>query len=215
VERKIKKGRENIPPINFSDLFLTNTQESGACFEKGILFQPFEVTADDKGTQLAHKNVVTKGCILTEIEWCYATLFPNTTKPRISYLRLVKLDGSEVKIVQRTIDAKTKKVTAVTVPMGPTHRVRGVFVITNFQMSDSVLQLRVCGSNTPEDFLKAFDYYSLWELAPNFESDLKRKYHSKESIAGRTADVASKHSSRQAKNDRVPESQRTESMGLA
>jgi len=211
VERKIKTGNEKVPPINFCDLFLTNTKESGACFEDGILFQPFEVTEDDKGTQLAHKNVVTKGCILTEIEWCYTTLFPNTTKPRISYLRLVKLDGSEFEIVQRTVDPKTNKVTATTVPVGPTHCVSGVFVITNFQMSDSVLHLRVCGSNTPEDFLKAFDYYSLWELAPNLDSDLIRKYHSKT----RTTAVASKQSSRQAQNYQVPDFQRNESAGEA
>merc|ERR1740124_1441101 len=44
------------------------------------------------------------------------------------------------------------------------HSLEGLFIITTFQMSEDVIKLRVCGSYNKKNFLKAFDYYSLWDV---------------------------------------------------
>ena len=42
--------------------------------------------------------------------------------------------------------------------------VEGVYIITVFQMSESVILLRLCGSKSVDDFQRAFEHYSLWEV---------------------------------------------------
>jgi hypothetical protein len=168
----------NIPKIDFSDYFLTNSKESGACYEDNIVFQPFEVTKDDDvdgETQLAIKNVVTIGCILKRIDWRYTTGFPNTTKPRIGYLRLVRWDGQVVEIKHRGIDDRSGNEFTDSNENGREYSISGVLLITHFRMADSVLHLRVCGSKTPEDFLDAFQYYSLWNFKHEVKSMLLNK----------------------------------------
>eukprot|EP00978_Attheya_sp_CCMP212_P031003 scaffold115889_cov41-Attheya_sp.AAC.1 len=198
----IQERVEKIPKIDFSDYFLTNSKESGACHEDNIVFQPFEVTKDDAEdgddetqlaiddedgdeetqlainddavdgeTQLAIKNVVTIGCILQRIVWRYTTGFPNTTKPRIGYLRLVRWDGQVEEIKHRGFDRSGEKCTDSN-ENGREYSISGVLLITYFRMADSVLHLRVCGSKTPKDFLDAFQYYSLWNLKPGLKSML-------------------------------------------
>eukprot|EP00978_Attheya_sp_CCMP212_P015569 scaffold40110_cov53-Attheya_sp.AAC.4 len=173
-----ERVEHKIPKIDFSDYFLTNSKESGACYENNIVFQPFEVTEDDTvdgETQLAIKNVVTIGCILKSIDWRYTTGFPNTTKPRIGYLRLVRWDGQVVEIKHRGIDDRSGNEFTDSNEKGRAYSISGVLLITHFRMADSVLHLRVCGSKTPKDFLDAFQYYSLWNFKHEVKSMLLNK----------------------------------------
>jgi len=63
----------------------------------------------------------------------------------------------------REITHKKKDARSETQP----HVLKGVYVVTNFVMSNSILKLRLCGSKSAKDFIWAMEYYSLWSLTRN------------------------------------------------
>lgn len=156
--------------VQFADYYLTNLPEQGSVPEENSHFKPYEVTAGRmrNGIQLGHQvnpvNSVNENCLIRKIYWSYTTTdeYKYTIKPRIGYLRLEMINGEVIEINMKGVD---KSLTLKDVY----HKLEGVFIITSFQMSSSILKLRVCGSRTAEDFLTAFDYYSLWEITPPAE----------------------------------------------
>ena len=52
----------------------------------------------------------------------------------------------------------------------------GAYMITHFVMSSSILNLRLCGSVNPADFLKAIEYYSMWEITAGAKALLQNEY---------------------------------------
>jgi len=154
-----EKAKRNITTgVQFSDFYITNLPEQGATDDTP--FQPYQVTIDDNdmGDQIDPSSFVTLDCLLKRIEWRYTTGYPRTTKPRIGYLHLTKIND-EVVEVERKSD-----------PLGlvgistESHVLEGMFIITTFQMSEDIIKLRVCGSYNPRDFLEAFECYSLWDI---------------------------------------------------
>lgn len=51
-------------------------------------------------------------------------------------------------------------------------------------MSNTVIRLRVCGSKHAGDFLKAFDYYSLWSLTNPAKKLLQKEARMERRIEG-------------------------------
>jgi hypothetical protein len=86
------------------------------------------------------------------------------------------INGEVAEIKQKTVDTK--------VGVDDFHyHLEGVFIITAFKMSSAVLNLRLCGSYNADNFLKAFDYYGLWDISPSAQRLLREyaehqaKYH--------------------------------------
>jgi len=146
--------------LQFGDFYITNMSEQGTNAQGGLIFQPYQVTEsiDGNGHQIDPSTTITPDCLLRKIEWQYTTGFPNTTRPRVGCLTLTKLGGKPITI-ERKKDPLGK------VGINPEkHSLEGLFIITTFQMSEDVIKLRVCGSYNKKNFLKAFDYYSLWDV---------------------------------------------------
>jgi len=157
----IECARRNIVcGLQFGDFYITNMPERGTDAQAGMIFQPFQVTegTDGNGHQIDPSTTITPDCLLCKIEWQYTTGFPKSSNPRVGCLTLTKIDGSKVKI-ERKEDPEGKIGINEHV-----HKLEGLFIITTFQMSEDVIRLRVCGSYNKKNFLKAFDYYSLWDV---------------------------------------------------
>lgn len=183
--------------VPFCDYYFTNWPEQGSTPENGVHFKPHEVTAGkvhSHGHQIIPTNTVNELCLIRKIIWSYTTGYENSIKPRIGYLRLEMINGEVVEINMKTVNK------AVGVD-DMTHELDGVFIITTFQMSSTILRLRVCGSYNAADFVKAFDYYSLWGITPyarrllhdyqklqNFTSDNLIRYKSYRPYGAPTSD---------------------------
>ena len=149
--------------VQFCDYYLTNWPEQGSTPENGVHFKPHEVTKGNfhsLGHQINPTNIVNEFCLIRKIIWSYTTGYEYSIKPRIGYLRLEMINGQVVEINMKTVN----KAVGVN---DMTHELDGVFIITTFQMSSTVLRLRVCGSYNADDFVKAFDYYCLWGITPH------------------------------------------------
>ena len=166
--------------VQFSDYYLTNWPEQGSDTEEGIHFKPHKVVQGQNvnGKQMGHlihpTNFVDKACLIRKVVWSYSTGFEYTIKPRIAYLRLEMINGEVVEIKQNTVDTK--------VGVDDDYfQLEGVFIITAFKMSSAVLNLRLCGSYNADNFLKAFDYYGLWDISPPAQRLLREyaKYQAK------------------------------------
>jgi hypothetical protein len=169
IKNKFDSKSDDSPlGVPFNDYYITNDTEEGSNQTNGSLYQPHSVVKnEDDGHEIDPSNYVTKDCLLRSVEWRYTTFNPKTTKPRIGYLKLIKLSGEEVEIKY-----KDKEAMAV----GRSYSIKGVFVITNFVMSCGILNLRLCGSeseskfgsefgsDSARDFMTALDYYSLWDI---------------------------------------------------
>jgi len=159
--------------VEFGDYYLTNIDESPSYPEDGIIFTPYQVRPghDGLGHQVEASNFITHHCLIRKLIWSYTTLYPNSTKPRIGYLKIEKLDGEVIEIFRK--GDSNVKVSDVK------HSLNGVFIITSFQMSDDIIRLRVCGSDTSKNFLRAMEYYSLWGLNSSarkaLDNDSKKK----------------------------------------
>ena len=71
-------------------------------------------------------------------------------------MKLFKLNGEEIEIVFSGAEK---------IDLGRLYFLHdGAYMITHFVMSSSILNLRLCGSVNPADFLKAIDYYSMWDF---------------------------------------------------
>lgn len=151
TKRNVKCG------VQFSDVYITNLTEQG--ITNDTLFQPYQVIFNKSGGhQIDPSSIVTVDCLLKKIEWKYTTGYPSTTNPRVGYLRLTKVNGEVIKIVRKEDPFDIVGISDVS------NELEGLYIITTFQMSEDVIKLRVCGSLSPLDFLKAFDSYSLWDI---------------------------------------------------
>lgn len=157
IQKKFKdKDEESALGVPFNDYYITNNSEQGSSPQDGSLYQPHIVAKNEScGHEIDPSNYVTKDCLLKRIEWSYTTFNPKTTKPRVGYLKLFKLDGEIVEIKYKGVEA---------MDVGRKYSVDGVFVITNFVMSSGILRFRFCGSDSGKNFLKSFEYYSLWKI---------------------------------------------------
>eukprot|EP00591_Stephanopyxis_turris_P013386 CAMPEP_0195520932 /NCGR_PEP_ID=MMETSP0794_2-20130614/17627_1 /TAXON_ID=515487 /ORGANISM="Stephanopyxis turris, Strain CCMP 815" /LENGTH=539 /DNA_ID=CAMNT_0040650377 /DNA_START=216 /DNA_END=1835 /DNA_ORIENTATION=+ len=156
--------------IPFCDFFLTNLPELGSRPGVGRLFQPYEVISAEhsgEGHRILPSNQITEDCLISVVEWKYTTLFPSTTQPRIGYLKLTKLNGEKVEITRKGANDDYVRVS------NKLHEVKGTFIITTFQMSNDILRLRLCGSVDVDNFLQAFEYYSLWDISDDVSVFLK------------------------------------------
>ena len=156
--------------VQFADHIITNVVEQGSDPSEGFLFQPFQVRkGEEEGDhQIDPCCFVTESCLIRKIAWRF-TVFkpnPNTSKPRIGYLRIETLLGETIEF-KRTEEAS--------VMLGKEYSLHGVYLITNFQISQDILRLRVCGSRTARDFQTAFEYYTLWPITKNAKMLLERQ----------------------------------------
>ena len=144
--------------VQFNDFFITNTIERGRSHQDFALYQPFIVRKDKVGEEIDPSNYITEDCLLRKIEWKYTHWDKDdTTKPRIGYMKIYKLNGEIVEVKYDGKEAISIQDRLYSVP-------DGVYIITSIVLSSAILKLRLCGSNTAEDFQKAMEYYSLWEL---------------------------------------------------
>jgi len=145
--------------VQFSDFYITNLPEQG--ISDDTPFQPYQVIVDDNemGHQIDPSSFVTSDCLVKRIEWKYSTGYPRTTKPRVAYLHLTKIDDTVVEIERKPDPLGIVGIHDIS------HSMEGMFIITTFQMSEDIIKLRICGSYDPQDFLKAFDCYSLWDVS--------------------------------------------------
>mmetsp|Transcript_27337 Transcript_27337/g.41154 ORF Transcript_27337/g.41154 Transcript_27337/m.41154 type:complete len:628 (+) Transcript_27337:80-1963(+) len=141
--------------LPFNDVFITNSIEQGASAQTGSLYQPHIIEKNAYGHEIDPSNYVTPDCLLKSVEWRYTTFDTKTTSPRVGYLKLTKLSGEVVEVKYEGPEA---------LDVGEAYVLNGVFIITDIVMSSSILTLRLCGSDTAKNFVKAFNYYSLWEI---------------------------------------------------
>lgn len=193
-----------LPNIQFCDYYLTNMPEQGSSPAEGLIFQPFQIRCGHNshcGDKIDPTRIVSEECLIRRITWQYDAedIQNQTTHPRIAYLKLDLYDSmNPVKIESKQ-------------GMNPNsafHTLQGVYIITTFQMSvdNSITRLRLCGSKTTSNFLKAFEYYPLWNLSKGAKLMLKtesqtninalsRKVRNKEEVSrgsiGRTRTVSS------------------------
>ena len=165
--------------VDFSDYFLTNIPERASRPEHGDILQPYQVKEglDGLGHQIELSNFVTDNCLIRKIEWSYTVYNPNTSKPRIGYLKIETMTNAIIEINGKGIDENI-------VNSDVRHRLEGAFIITQFQMSNHIIKLRVCGSKDAQSFMDAFDYYSLWPI-----SSSGMKLLNKEKIRERRMDM--------------------------
>jgi hypothetical protein len=162
--------------VQFSDFYLTNWPEQGSTSNEGIHFKPYQIlkgktghTADDTtGAQISPTNHVNENCLIRKIVWRYTTGFDDSIKPRIGFIRFEMVNGEEIEF-----DTNDTVNEDVGVNRHTFHSLKGVFIITTFQMSSTILRLRMCGSYKAKDFISAFDYYSLWNITESARSLLK------------------------------------------
>lgn len=144
--------------IQFNDFFITNTIERGRSDQDFALYQPFVVRKDKYGEEMYPSKFITEDCLLKKIEWRYTHWEKgDTTKPRVGYMKIYKLNGESLEIKYDGKESIPIQDKLYSVP-------DGVYIITRIVLSSSISKLRLCGSNTAEDFQKAMEYYSLWEL---------------------------------------------------
>jgi len=171
IKLEEKERTDIVCGLEFGDFYITNMIEQGTIPQKGYGLQPYQVTqVDNKGVQIDPSTTVTTDCLLRKIEWRYTTGFPKSTTPRIGGLTLTKIDGQEIKIV---------RIRDITGKVGISHvtqSLEGLFIMTTFQMSEDVFRLRVCGSHNVKNFLKAFDYYSLWDVTTEARREIHKLY---------------------------------------
>ncbi len=169
-EEFVREARTQGMGVQFGDHFITNIPEQTSSISAGFLFQPFQISKGKDlnfGDQIDPSYDVTEKCLIKKISWRY-TVFkpaPNTSKPRVGYLKLDMLAGYSIEY---------KRPDEKDIGLGKEYSLEGVYLITVFQMSNDVLRLRVCGSKTAEDFMTAFDYYSLFDLTPGAKKLLKK-----------------------------------------
>mmetsp|Transcript_31443 Transcript_31443/g.31700 ORF Transcript_31443/g.31700 Transcript_31443/m.31700 type:complete len:586 (-) Transcript_31443:111-1868(-) len=145
--------------IHFNDIYVTNMPEQGNDIHLGKIFMPHFVK---KGKVLGdvvvgNSEFVTDHCLLRRVEWRYTKGFPKTSRPRVAYLKIWKLNGE-------VLEVKQKDVAVEDLDWDMHQSVEGVYIITVFQMSESVILLRLCGSKSVDDFERAFKHYSLWDF---------------------------------------------------
>ncbi len=163
--------------MEFNDYFITNSVERGMNKEDFALYQPYIVKLDkDGGEEIDPSNYITGDCLVSKIEWRYTDLAPNnTTKPRVGWLKIYKLQGKPVEIKYENEVRLQETV----------HRVpEGVYIITSIVLSNSILKLRLCGSKTARDFRNAIQYYSLWGLSFSAKRLLNKKQRDEEGLFG-------------------------------
>jgi len=168
-------GHNILSGLQFGDFYITNMIEQGINAQEGCAFQPYQVTqgiTDSSGHQIDPSTTVTPDCLLRKIEWRYTTGFRGTTKPRVGSLRLTKMNGHRIDIVRKSdINGNTDVKVGID---SKENILEGLFIITTFQMSEDVIKLRLCGSYDPKNFLKAFDYYSLWHVTLEARNSIKK-----------------------------------------
>jgi len=154
--------------LQFGDYYITNVPEQGTVLDKGTLVQPYMVQkgyGESAVDILLPSNYINEDCLLTKISWKYAK-FQNTSKPRLETLKLEKLVGDE----------KEKKVVIGKEDVVDFDgELEGLFIITQFQMSDQVIKLRVCGSKDITNFLPSFEYYSLWGMSVSARNIIRKE----------------------------------------
>jgi len=153
--------------LPFGDFYITNMQERGMIAQRGHAFQPYQVTQiEGKGVQVDPSTTVTPDCLLRKIEWKYTTGFPKSSLPRVGCLTLTKANGQKVSITRK------RDPTGVIGISPLVNTLEGLFIMTTFQMSEDIIKLRVCGSADERNFMKAFDYYSLWHVTLEARRDI-------------------------------------------
>lgn len=159
--------------VEFSDYYITNVSEGGSSPSKGILYQPYQVKiqADGEGAQIEPSSYISEATLVRKVTWRFTNTYPHTSKPRVGYLKVEMLTGQTVEIKKED----SKKYNGDGDQISSTaYELKGVFIITNFEMSTHILSLRLCGSRNAESFTKAIEYYSLWQISKSAKTLLRR-----------------------------------------
>jgi hypothetical protein len=95
-----------IRSIQFADMFLTNTPESGTTSD--VVFAPYAIQGCHNYPDVTNSNFVNSNCLFSRIEWQYTSGFAFTTEPRIGLLRVWKLGENEPYVVRGNVDTPDK-----------------------------------------------------------------------------------------------------------
>ena len=193
--------------VKFGDYYLTNIPEQGSCPEEGEIIQPYQVKMgreDGLGHQIEPSNFVTENCLIRRIEWSYTMYNPKTSKPRIGYLRIETMNN-------KIIEIDRKGVCENFVTSDVRHCLEGAYIITQFQMSNDIIKLRLCGSKTANAFMDAFEYYSLWGITSSAQKMLQKE----QKKGRRAASLLDKSAGKETFDEKVMRECRYVSMGDA
>jgi hypothetical protein len=115
-------------------------------------------------------NSIGSECLLSEIHCTYIDSSPPGPSPPEDHLYTVRVrmlgDGQEIKLLKPSRADK---------PIKYTRSFFGAFVITNFQLSTN-LDLRVLGARSPAAFLRAIQYFGLWNINASGREVLTRPW---------------------------------------
>ena len=170
-----RKLTDNHPAlIEYEDILVTNMTESGSDPENYLLFAPVEIYKQRKNIRssigatsdefyLNTSITIERDCLLKEIQWIYQPVQKKhgalLSNGNVVYLRIVKMeDGAEFEFINKRYADEIDKNKC-------DGMVRGAYMITTFEKKASVTKLRICGSPSRKDFLKAMEYYSLWDVS--------------------------------------------------
>jgi hypothetical protein len=151
------------------------------------------------------RNVITENCLLKEVKWRYRRDH-RLALGYLEKLVLVRLDGGTVELTGSDVDMEGIILPSMVpqdseqFPSSSSNKrqskkerkkraskkqkqeevwdgvVQGIFIVTQFEMKQSITKLRICGSNRPathksynmavakNNFRRAVEYYSLWDL---------------------------------------------------
>jgi len=157
--------------VEFNTYFITNNTERGRDAQDFALYQPFIVKKNDgeRADEIDPSNYVTADCLLKQVEWKYTSFQKNdTTKPRVGWLKLTKLNDEIVEFNCSDFDKLELRERTHFLP-------EGVYVITSFTMSSCILKLTLCGSKSGIDFVRAMTYYSLFRVDSGAMTLLRKK----------------------------------------
>jgi hypothetical protein len=160
--------------VQFNDFFVTNSLERGRSHQDFALYQPYIVRpnkVNKRSNEIDPSNFITEDCLLKKIEWKFTHWNKDdTTKPRVGYLKLHKLNGQivEIKYDKEDVPVQDKLYSTQ----------EGTYIITNIVLSSAILKLRFCGSNSAGAFKHAMEYYSLWQMTYGAKALLRKHTNS-------------------------------------
>jgi len=158
IEEKFAQKAKHPADIEYSDIIVTNMEERGSDPSNHVFFAPLNIS------DFAASTHITGGCLLKEISWIYQPSYhrgsAKLSAGYVSYLRAVTL--ADNKVIEFTNPNFMNEMDTNQYDGS----VQGVYIITKFEKKRNITKLRICGSKTKEDFKKAMEYYSLWDLSP-------------------------------------------------
>eukprot|EP00536_Pseudo-nitzschia_multiseries_P000946 jgi/Psemu1/300412/fgenesh1_kg.12_\ len=146
--------------IEYSDIMITDSGEAGMDPLANKFFGPIDAFC------CSILAIIQPGCLLKEVSWLYQYEVENEgardkmSRGNVVYLKLVTLGDEKV------IKIENPKFTGdLNLDTAKLNTIKGVYMLTSFKKTQSVVNLRVCGSSTGKQFKSAMEYYNLWGIS--------------------------------------------------